>query len=54
MKISKAAKRGIAIFSRIQMKKMAHLLPKLSPQEKATKMNERFDIETAAKARRKK
>lgn len=52
MNISKAARRGISIFSRIQLLKPGHLVPKLTPQEKATKMNERLDKEKVAKERR--
>jgi hypothetical protein len=54
MSLSKKSRRGLAIFSTIQMSvpRIKYLMPQLDLHTKALKMNERFGIEKKQKESR--
>ena len=54
MSLSKKSRRGLAVFSTIQMnvQRIKYLMPQLDMHTKALKMNERFDIEKQQKESR--
>jgi hypothetical protein len=51
MSLSKKSRRGLVVFSTIQMsvQRIKYLVPQLDLHTKALKMNERFDIEKKQK-----